>query len=56
MPVVMKTLLKLTKSLPTPLTVVPLMGISLDVTLRLKNVKDEKLKEIDPVIKVRATP
>ena len=56
MPVVMKTLLKLTKSLPTPLIVVPLLGISLDVTLRLKNVKDEKLREIDPVVKVRATP
>ena len=50
----MKTLLKLTKTLTSPLTVVPLLGISIDVTLRLKNVKDEKIKEVDPAIKVQS--
>ena len=48
----MKTLLGLVKTMPSPLTVIPLLGISIDVTLRLKNVKDEKLKEIDSAIKV----
>ncbi|RPD57344.1 ARM repeat-containing protein [Lentinus tigrinus ALCF2SS1-7] len=48
---VMKTLLELTKSLPSPLIVVPLLGISVDVTLRLKHVKDESLKHIDTSIK-----
>ncbi|KAI0657693.1 ARM repeat-containing protein [Cubamyces menziesii] len=51
LPVVMKTLLGLVKTMPSPLIVIPLLGISIDVTLRLKNVKDEKLKEIDSAIK-----
>ncbi|RDX47550.1 ARM repeat-containing protein [Lentinus brumalis] len=51
LPAVMRTLLGLTKSLPSPLVVVPLLGISVDVTLRLKNVKDESLKQIDATIK-----
>ncbi|KAI9068620.1 ARM repeat-containing protein [Trametes sanguinea] len=51
LPVVMRTLLGLAKNLPSPLTVVPLLGISIDVTLRLKNVQDENLKKIDPSLK-----
>ncbi|KAI0628364.1 ARM repeat-containing protein [Trametes polyzona] len=51
LPVVMKTLLALSKTLPSPLTVVPLLGISVDVTLRLKNLKDERLKAVDPALK-----
>ncbi|KAI8978208.1 ARM repeat-containing protein [Trametes punicea] len=49
--VVMRTLLVLAKSLSSPLTAVPLLGISVDVTLRLKDVKDEKLKQIEPALK-----
>ena len=48
----MRTLLSLHKSLPSPLIIVPLLGISVDVMLRLKNVKDESLKQIDASIKV----
>ncbi|KAI0827665.1 ARM repeat-containing protein [Trametes gibbosa] len=49
--VVATTLLSLAKTMPSPLTVVPLLGISIDVSLRLKNVKDENLKTVDPVLK-----
>ena len=48
----MKTLLGSTKTLPSPIAAVPLLGIALDVTLRLKNVKDDKLKQVDLAIKV----
>ena len=48
----MRTLLSLHKSLPSPLIIVPLLGISVDVMLRLKNVKDESLKQIDASVKV----
>ncbi|CDO72622.1 hypothetical protein BN946_scf184985.g41 [Trametes cinnabarina] len=51
LPVVMRSLLDLAKTLPSPLIVVPLLGISIDVTFRLKNVKDENMKEIDPSLK-----
>ncbi|KAH9856756.1 ARM repeat-containing protein [Lenzites betulinus] len=51
LPTVMKTLLGLAKTMPSPLTVVPLLGISVDVTLRLKDVKDDKLTTVDPVLK-----
>ena len=50
----MKTLLGSTKTLPSPIAAVPLLGIAVDVTMRLKNVKDDKLKQIDPTIKVGA--
>lgn len=52
LPTVMKTLLSLAKTVPSPLTLVPLLGISIDVTLRLKNIKDETLKSVDPTLKV----
>ncbi len=48
----MKTLLGSTKTLSSPIAAIPLLGIAVDVTLRLKNVKDDKLKQIDPAIKV----
>ncbi|KAI0710312.1 ARM repeat-containing protein [Cerioporus squamosus] len=51
LPEVMRTLVALTKSLPSPLTVVPILGISVDVLLRLKNFKDESLKQIDATVK-----
>ncbi|KAI0800349.1 ARM repeat-containing protein [Fomes fomentarius] len=51
LPTVMNTLLSITKSLPSPLAVVTLLGISIDVTIRLKNVKDDNLKQIDPMLK-----
>ncbi|KAI0764358.1 ARM repeat-containing protein [Trametes elegans] len=51
LPIVMQTLLGLAKTMPSPLTVVPLLGISVDVTLRLKDVKDENLKQINFALK-----
>ncbi|KAI0644913.1 ARM repeat-containing protein [Trametes meyenii] len=51
LPTVMKTLIVLVKTLPSPSVVVPLLGLSIDVTLHLKNVKDETLKAVDPAIK-----
>ncbi|KAI0757516.1 ARM repeat-containing protein [Daedaleopsis nitida] len=51
LPVVMKTLLRLATTLSSPLVVVPLLGISVDVILHLKNVKDDQLKQISPEIK-----
>ncbi|KAH9925947.1 ARM repeat-containing protein [Epithele typhae] len=48
---VMRTLLRPMKALPSPLAVVPLLGISIDVTLRLKDVKDQKLTTIDSAVK-----
>ena len=51
-PAAIRTLLGSTKTLPSPLAAVPLVGTAVDVLLRLKNVKDEKLKQIDPATKV----
>ncbi|KAI0343486.1 ARM repeat-containing protein [Trametopsis cervina] len=44
LPTVVKTLVATGKSHPSPLTLVPLMGTTIDVQLRLKNVKDPELK------------
>ena len=49
----MRTLLSLHKFLRSPLIIVPLLGISVDVVPGLKNVKDESLKQIEASIKVR---
>ncbi|KAA1470496.1 ARM repeat-containing protein [Dentipellis sp. KUC8613] len=49
--VVMKTLLALSKSLPSPLVVIPLLGVSVDVTTRLKNVKDASLTKVPDDVK-----
>ncbi|TCD64479.1 translational activator of GCN4 [Steccherinum ochraceum] len=51
LPFVMKTLLASAKTIPQALTIVPLLGTAIDVTLRLKHVKDEELKTIDPSMK-----
>ncbi|TBU31959.1 ARM repeat-containing protein [Dichomitus squalens] len=50
-PIVIKTLLSFTKTLPSPLAAVPLIGTAISVLLRLEIVKDEKLKQIDPATK-----
>ena len=49
----MQTLLSKPKTSPSPLSVVPLLGICVDVKIRLKNVKDEGLKTLDLSLKVR---
>lgn len=48
----MKTLLSKAQNGQTPISVVPLLGNCIDVTLRLKNVKDENLKKLDTSLKV----
>ncbi|KAI0944136.1 hypothetical protein AcV7_002042 [Taiwanofungus camphoratus] len=47
----MKTLLSKAQNGQTPISVVPLLGNCIDVTLRLKNVKDENLKKLDTSLK-----
>ncbi|KAI5983714.1 armadillo-type protein [Pisolithus albus] len=47
----MSTLVMQAKSSQTPLAYIPLLGTAVDVTLRLKNVKDDSLTQIRPVIK-----
>lgn len=49
----MQTLLLKPKTSPTPLSIVSLLGICVDVKIRLKNVKDDSLKVLDPALKVR---
>lgn len=49
---VMQTLLTNVKSFPSPLTIVPLLGISFDVMIRLKAVKDEIVTHLSPEVKV----
>ncbi|TFY63660.1 hypothetical protein EVJ58_g3122 [Rhodofomes roseus] len=48
---VMKTLISKPKTSPSPLSTVPLLGICVDVKTRLKNVKDETLRTLDPALK-----
>ena len=48
----MSTLLTQAKSSQTPLIYIPLLGTAVDVTIRLKNVKDDSLKQISPSVKV----
>lgn len=50
--VLFMTLVSQAKSSQTPLVFVPLLGLAVDVTIRLKNVKDESLTRISPEIKV----
>ncbi|KAI5995298.1 armadillo-type protein [Pisolithus orientalis] len=47
----MSALIAQAKSSQTPLVYIPLLGTAVDVTLRLKNVKDDSLKQITPAIK-----
>lgn len=46
LPVLMTTLISQAKSSQTPLSFVPLIGVVVDVTIRLKNVKDESLTHL----------
>ncbi|KAI5991791.1 armadillo-type protein [Pisolithus marmoratus] len=51
LPLLMSTLVAQAKSSQTPLTHISLLGTAVDVTLRLKNVKDDYLRQINPAIK-----
>ncbi|THG98438.1 hypothetical protein EW026_g3754 [Hermanssonia centrifuga] len=51
LPSVMRVLMSQAKKHINPLSLVTLLGVAIDVTLRLKNVKDETLTKIDPYIK-----
>ncbi|KAL4249154.1 TOG domain-containing protein [Abortiporus biennis] len=48
---VMQALISISKSAPSPLLVVPLLGVSIDVKLRLKNVKDDSETKIPDATK-----
>jgi hypothetical protein len=52
LPTLMSTLIAQAKSSQTPLIQTSLLSTAVDVTLRLKNVKDELLTQISPAIKV----
>jgi len=52
LPTLMSTLIAQAKSSQAPLTQISLLSIAVDVTFRLKNVKDESLTHIPPAIKV----
>lgn len=52
--VFLSTLLSQSKSSQAPLLFVPLVGLAVDVTIRLKNVNDESLKRISSENKVGA--
>jgi len=54
-PPFMATLVAQAKSSQTPLVYIPLLGAAVDVTIRLKNVKYESLKQIPPSIQVSYT-
>lgn len=49
------TLIARTKNSGNPLSVVSLLGVAVDVKLRLKNVKDDSFKKVDDGLKVRDT-
>ncbi|GJE94641.1 ARM repeat-containing protein [Phanerochaete sordida] len=50
-PGVIRTLIARTKGHSNPLHVVSLLGVAIDVKLRLKNVKDEDMKKVDGELK-----
>lgn len=52
LPMLLTTLLSQAKSSQTPLVLVPLIGVAVDVSLRLKHVKDESLKRLSVDTKV----
>jgi hypothetical protein len=52
LPLLITALLSQAKSSQTPLTLVPLIGVAVDVTIRLKNVKDESLTYLSVDAKV----
>ena len=49
---VVKTLIARTKGSSNPLSVVPLLGLAIDVKIRLKNVKDDSMKKVTTELKV----
>ncbi|KDQ56445.1 hypothetical protein JAAARDRAFT_36597 [Jaapia argillacea MUCL 33604] len=51
LPVLMSTIVRLSKTNSTPPALVPLLGVAVDVTIRLKNVKDENLLRVTPDLK-----
>ena len=51
-PSVIKTLIGRAKGHSNPLHVVSLLGVAVDVKLRLKNVKDDSLKQVNSELKV----
>lgn len=53
LPRLLSTLLALARSSQTPLVYIALLGTAVDVTIRLKNVQDESVKQITPSVKVR---
>ena len=53
LPILIATLISQAKSSQIPLTLVPLIGVAVDVTIRLKNVKDESLTHLSEGTKVR---
>ena len=54
LPTLIATLISQAKSSQIPLTLVPLIGVAVDVTIRLKNVKDESLTHLSEGAKVRS--
>ncbi|EPQ55338.1 ARM repeat-containing protein [Gloeophyllum trabeum ATCC 11539] len=50
-PVLMETLIRQAKAHSSPLSFIPLLGSAVDVTLRLKNVKDQSLRQVPASIK-----
>lgn len=48
LPILIDTLTSQAKSSSTPLVYAPLIGISIDVTIRLKNVQDQTLTHVSP--------
>lgn len=56
LPVLMTTLLSQAKSSQIPLCFVPLIGVAVDVTVRLKNVKDESLTHLSIDAQVHLLP
>lgn len=52
LPTLMSALIAQAKSSQAPLTQISLLSIAVDVTFRLKNVKDESLTHIPSAIKV----
>ncbi|CCM02945.1 uncharacterized protein FIBRA_05060 [Fibroporia radiculosa] len=47
----MKALLLKVKNHPRPMSLAPLLGICVDVKIRLKNIKDESLRDLDSSLK-----
>ncbi|EIN06629.1 ARM repeat-containing protein [Punctularia strigosozonata HHB-11173 SS5] len=53
LPLTMSTLVTLSKSLPSPLITFPVLGIAVDVSIRLKDTKQAQLARVSPELKTR---